>query len=84
MAKNKKRQQRRSLGRCLPKGGYRLPNGGVMLPESKTCVKSMHGGTDEIVVHGVLRDDPDLQQLARVLLEIACKIRDEEQKSQED
>ena len=64
----KKRRKSRAKPGALPKGAYRLPDGNIMLPPGKPTV--LKNGRS-ISIRAVLRDPPDYDRLARVLLDIA-------------
>lgn len=62
----KPRRYRRSLASRrsgLPKGGYRLPEGGIMLP-----VRRMPGS--RVSIRAVLREKPDTKLIADALVQL--------------
>lgn len=77
--------------RKLPKGAYRLPGGGYMrLPKPYDPAKEpVTKGRHRIVVEPVWRDEPDLERLAKVLMDLAAaqlerEKREAEEKQQRD
>ena len=67
MAKTRPRRSICRSGR-RPKGSYPVPAGGTMLPPTS------HDG---IKVQGLLRDEPDVEALARLVLDIAREMQRE-------
>lgn len=65
----------------LPKGAYRLPEGGIVMPPSKPQVVGVGRGERRISVQAVRRDVPDLHGLARVLVDLA-KVEAEKARSE--
>lgn len=72
----KKQRKSRARPGALPKGGYRLPDGNIMLPPGQPTI--MKTGR-VLTIRVVLRDPPDYKQLAQAFLAIA---REEAKKAQ--
>jgi hypothetical protein len=62
----------------LPKGAYRLPTGGYMT----SSVYRGHKTGKHIVIHGVVRDEPDVRKIARAIIELVGKQMLEQQADQ--
>lgn len=71
----KRRKQKRSTSRAsasaLPKGAYRLPEGGYTGKPSTTYYKNARGQLRKMTVQGAFRDQPDADSFAKVLLKLA-------------
>jgi len=70
----KKRRKPRPRKNPLPKGSYRMPEGGIA-GRSTSKVYAKNGKTRQITVRAVRRENPDLGALARLLVQMA---RDEQ------
>ncbi len=60
----KRRRQSRAKS-ALPKGAYRLPTGGYILPATSA---TPIGRNRQILVTAVLRDEPDIHRLAMAVV----------------
>lgn len=71
MGKSKElRQSRAKHAIGLPKGAYRLPTGGFVMPIQQSSGVSSKGSRVQIVVRAVRRENPDLKRLAHALFEL--------------
>src|SRR4051812_38328946 len=70
MSKQRKKhhKSRAKQANGLPKGAYRLPNGNIMLPP---VVSAPDKRGRRIRVEAELRAEPDVKQIARILVEMA-------------
>ncbi len=69
--RRKRRKSRAKMASGLPKGAYRHPEGGIaMSPLSRTYVDG-NGKTRTVTIQAVRREKPDLQRLARALVQLA-------------
>ena len=70
-----KRKQKRSDSHAsvsaLPKGAYRLPEGGYVVKPTEHHYVSKRGESRRLIVTGVRREQIDTERLAKVLLAIA-------------
>ncbi|MEO1060570.1 MAG: hypothetical protein AAFZ07_04070 [Actinomycetota bacterium] len=70
----KRRKQRLSHPQAsdfaLPKGAYRLPTGGIMLKPT-TKIHSNGSKARKITVQGLMRDQINVERLAKALIEVA-------------
>jgi hypothetical protein len=67
MSKPKKcRRSRAAMKSGLPKGAYRLPTGGIVMPATSSPGSNL-------VVRAIRRENPDLKRLARALVDIAIE-----------
>lgn len=64
-------------GGKLPKGAYRLPTGGYVTESRGLAGKRM------IIIRAVHKDPPDLDKLARALIQLADQMNKEEQERQQ-
>jgi len=62
-----KQRQRRSFHAGLPKGAYQLPNGDIAMPARNYVMVNGR----RLLVQGIRRETPDLELLAKALVQIA-------------
>jgi hypothetical protein len=55
----------------LPKGAYRLPEGGIMLKPSKGVEYASKGKQRRLRARSVMREEPDFKRLAILLIDLA-------------
>lgn len=58
----------------LPKGAYRLPTGGYLINSETSSVQ----GNRQIRVMAVHREQPDAEKIAKVLIAVALKLREQQ------
>lgn len=69
MGRSKKRRRSRSgCGSGLPRGAYRHPDGGVVLPPIARGYRDGNGKVHRVVIQAKLRAEPDLQRLAKAIV----------------